>query len=121
MGPKILTVDDSKSIRDMIAFTLEPKGYTVVGAEDGVAGLAALQGQKIDMVVCDVNMPNMDGIEMVRQARKLPALAGIPIVMLTTEGQKEKMIAAKEAGATGWLVKPFDEAKLLGVIDKMIG
>ena len=121
MSQTILTVDDSKSIRDMIGFSLEPKGYKVVGAEDGVQGLAALRRGGVDMVVCDVNMPNMDGIEMVRQARGDAGLSGIPIVMLTTEAQKEKMLEAKKAGATGWLVKPFDETKLLGIISKMIG
>lgn len=121
MSKTILSVDDSKSIRDMIGFTLEPHGYSVIGASDGVEGLAQLAANKVSLVVCDLNMPNMNGIEMVRNARADSRFNGIPIVMLTTEGQKEKMIEAKEAGATGWLVKPFDEQKLVSVISKLIG
>ena len=121
MSKTILSVDDSKSIRDMIGFTLEPRGYSVIGAGDGVEGLAQLAAHKVSLVVCDLNMPNMNGIEMVREARADSRFNGIPIVMLTTEGQKEKMLEAKQAGATGWLVKPFDEQKLVSVITKLIG
>lgn len=121
MAKTILSVDDSKSIRDMIGFTLEPRGFSVVGAADGVEGLAKLASTPVDLVVCDLNMPNMNGIEMVRQARADRRFDGIPIVMLTTEAQKEKMLEAKQAGATGWLVKPFDENKLVSVINKLLG
>ena len=121
MSKTVLSVDDSKSIRDMISFTLAPKGYAVVGAGDGLEGLAALALNKVDLVVCDLNMPNMNGIEMIRKAREDRRFDGIPIVMLTTEAQKEKMMEAKAAGAAGWLVKPFDEAKLVAVVSKMIG
>jgi len=121
MPKTVLSVDDSKSIRDMIGFTLEPRGYAVVHAGDGVEGIAALKAHSVDLVVCDLNMPNMNGIEMIRNVRADSSLDGIPIVMLTTEAQKEKMMEAKEAGAAGWLVKPFDETKLLGVVSKMIG
>ncbi|SFG07225.1 two-component system, chemotaxis family, response regulator CheY [Palleronia marisminoris] len=121
MSKTILSVDDSKSIRDMIGFTLQPKGYDVIGAGDGLEGIAALKANKVNLVVCDLNMPNMNGLEMVRKVREDRSFDGIPIVMLTTEAQKEKMLAAKEAGAAGWLVKPFDEAKLVSVVNKMIG
>lgn len=121
MAKTILSVDDSKSIRDMIGFTLQPRGYDVIGAEDGVEGLKALGANAVSLVVCDLNMPNMNGIEMVREARADTRFDGIPIVMLTTEAQKSKMIEAKEAGATGWLVKPFDEEKLVSVVTKLIG
>ncbi len=121
MSKVILSVDDSKSIRDMIGFTLEPRGYTVIGAADGKEGLAQMAGTKVHLVVCDLNMPNMNGIEMVRAARADGRFDGIPIVMLTTEAQKEKMLEAKQAGATGWLVKPFDEEKLVSVISKLVG
>ena len=121
MAKTILSVDDSKSIRDMISFALEPRGYTVLGAGDGVEGLAQLARNTVHLVVCDLNMPNMNGIEMVRKARSDRRYDGIPIVMLTTEAQKERMLEAKQAGATGWLVKPFDEAKLVSVIGKLVG
>ncbi|RYH00961.1 response regulator [Salipiger sp. IMCC34102] len=121
MPKTVLSVDDSKSIRDMIGFTLRPKGYDVIGAGDGVEGLEALAANEVSLVVCDLNMPNMNGIEMIRKAREDRRFDGLPIVMLTTEAQKEKMMEAKEAGATGWLVKPFDEEKLVAVVNKMIG
>jgi two-component system chemotaxis response regulator CheY len=121
MARTILSVDDSKSVRDMIAFALEPHGYAVIGAADGVEGLSQLAAHTVSLVICDLNMPNMNGIEMVRAARADRRLDGIPIVMLTTEAQKEKMLEAKAAGATGWLVKPFDEEKLLSVVAKMVG
>lgn len=121
MAKTILSVDDSKSVRDMIGFTLEPRGYTVIGAADGVEGLSQLAAHTVSMVICDLNMPNMNGIEMIKKAREDTRFDGIPIVMLTTEAQKEKMMEAKTAGATGWLVKPFDEDKLVSVVGKMVG
>lgn len=121
MSKTILSVDDSKSIRDMIDFTLQPRGYNVIGAADGVEGLAALAANKVSLVVCDLNMPNMNGIEMVRKAREDRRFDGIPIVMLTTEAQKEKMMEAKAAGATGWMVKPFDAEKLVSIVTKLVG
>jgi two-component system, chemotaxis family, chemotaxis protein CheY len=121
MSKTVLSVDDSKSIRDMIGFTLGPRGYHVIGAGDGVEGLSALAANKVNLVVCDLNMPNMNGIEMIRAVRADRRFDGIPIVMLTTEAQKEKMIEAKQAGATGWIVKPFDEEKLVSVVSKLIG
>lgn len=121
MAKTILSVDDSKSIRDMIAFTLQPRGYEVIGAGDGLEGLAALSAHAVNLVVCDLNMPNMNGIEMIRKVREDRRFDGLPIVMLTTEAQKEKMKEAKDAGATGWIVKPFDEEKLVSVVGKLIG
>ncbi|SPJ23595.1 response regulator [Palleronia abyssalis] len=121
MAKTVLSVDDSKSIRDMIGFTLEPNGYEVIGAGDGLEGLAALSENKVSLVVCDLNMPNMNGIEMIKKVREDRRFDGIPVVMLTTEAQKEKMLEAKEAGAAGWLVKPFNEEKLVAVVTKMIG
>ncbi|WP_299646773.1 response regulator [uncultured Jannaschia sp.] len=121
MSKTILSVDDSKSIRDMIGFTMTPRGYNVIGAEDGVEGLSALASNDVNLVVCDLNMPNMNGIEMIRKVRENSAYHGLPIVMLTTEAQKEKMKEAKDAGATGWIVKPFDEDKLVSVVSKLIG
>lgn len=121
MSKTVLSVDDSASIRDMVAFALEPRGYTVVKAEDGQDGLAKMAENKIDMVITDLNMPNMNGLEMTRAIRDDRRYDGIPILLLTTEGQKEKMIEGKKAGAAGWIVKPFDEEKICGVVAKLIG
>ncbi|MBM9593597.1 response regulator [Roseitranquillus sediminis] len=121
MTKTILTVDDSRSIRDMIAFALEPQGYRVVKAEDGKDGLAKARAERPDMIVTDLNMPVMNGIEMIRELRADASFNGLPIVMLTTEAQKEKMLEGKQAGATGWIVKPFDEAKITGVVAKLLG
>ncbi len=116
----ILNVDDSASIRQMVAFTLKKEGHTVVSAEDGLIGLNKVQAEKIDMILCDVNMPNMDGITMVSEVRKLANYKFIPIVMLTTESQPEMKQKGKEAGATGWIVKPFKPDQLIGVLNKVL-
>jgi two-component system chemotaxis response regulator CheY len=122
MSKTVLSVDDSASIRDMIAFALEPRGYTVDKAEDGAKGLERMKrGGKVDLIITDLNMPVMNGIEMIRAIRADRRFDGVPIVMLTTEAQKSKMMEGKEAGATGWLVKPFDEQKLASVVSKLIG
>lgn len=121
MGKVVLSVDDSPSIRDAIAFALEPKGYKVLKAEDGLKGISTLKANKIDMIITDLNMPNMNGIEMIKAIRGDKQFDGIPVVLLTTESQKEKMIEGKQAGAAGWIVKPFDEAKIRDVVGKMIG
>jgi len=121
MTKTVLSVDDSASIREMMSFALEPKGYTVVKAEDGQDGLKKISENKIDLVITDLNMPNMNGIEMTRAIRADSRFDGIPIVLLTTEGQKEKMMEGKAAGAVGWIVKPFDEQKICGIVAKMIG
>ena len=116
---KILTVDDSASMRQMIAFTLERAGYNVVQAEDGVDGLAKMSGD-IDLVLTDLNMPNMNGLELTRQIRANAGYKFTPIVLLTTESQVEKKAEGKAAGATGWIVKPFEPEKLLAVVSKVI-
>jgi two-component system chemotaxis response regulator CheY len=116
---KIMTVDDSASMRQMIAFTLERAGYEVLQAEDGKDGLAKLSGE-IDLFLTDLNMPNMDGLEFTRQIRAHERYKFIPIVLLTTESQAEKKLEGKAAGATGWIVKPFEPEKLLAVVQKVI-
>lgn len=121
MPKTVLSVDDSPSIRQMMAFALEPRGYTVVQAADGREGLSQMGAHKIDLVVTDLNMPVMNGIEMTRAIRADPRFDGVPVVLLTTEGQKQKMIEAKSAGAAGWIVKPFDEQKICSIVAKMIG
>jgi two-component system, chemotaxis family, chemotaxis protein CheY len=121
MTKTVLSVDDSPSIREMMAFALEPHGYTVVQAEDGTDGLRQMSSNNIDLVITDLNMPNMNGIEMTRAIRADTRFDGVPIVLLTTEGQREKMLEGKAAGAAGWIVKPFDEQKICSIVKKMIG
>lgn len=120
MAKTILIVDDSPSIRQMVAFTLKTEGYTVIEAADGVAGLAQANAHDIDLLLTDQNMPNMDGFTLVKTLRGLPKFAITPILMLITEHSEEKKIQGKEAGASGWLVKPFDPHKLLEVVRKFI-
>ncbi len=117
---RILTVDDSASVRQMVSFTLRNAGYEVVEAVDGKDGLGKASGEKFDLIVTDLNMPNMDGTQMIAAVRKLPACAFVPILMLTTESQAEKKDAARKAGATGWIVKPFNAEQLIAVIQKLV-
>ena len=120
MARRIMTVDDSASVRQMVSFTLKNSGYEVVEAEDGQAALELLNTKKVDMIVTDLNMPRMDGIELIRAARALPDSRFIPIVMLTSESQLEKKQQGKEAGATGWIVKPFKPEQLLAVVKRVL-
>jgi len=115
-----MTVDDSASVRQMVGFTLRQAGYQVVEAADGRDALAKVNGQPISMVITDLNMPNMDGIELIRQLRATPQCKYVPIIMLTTESQSERKIAGKAAGATGWIVKPFTQEQLIAVVKKVI-
>ena len=104
----------------MVAFTLREAGFAVVEAANGQEALAALSPQKVDLIITDLNMPVMDGIEFIRNARKLPVARFTPILMLTTESQAEKKQQGKAAGATGWIVKPFHPGKLVDVIAKVL-
>ena len=117
----ILTVDDSASMRQMVSFTLKEAGYEVVEAADGEQGLEAAKSNQINLVITDVNMPKMDGITLVRELRALPTHKFTPILLLTTESGAEKKQEGKAAGATGWLVKPFNPDQLLNTIKKVIG
>lgn len=117
---RILTVDDSTSVRQMVSFTLGKAGYEVVEAVDGKDGLEKVAGGKFDLIITDLNMPNMDGIQMIAAIRKLPANGFIPILMLTTESQSEKKDAGRKAGATGWIVKPFSAEQLLSTLQKLV-
>ncbi len=117
----ILAVDDSASMRQMVAFTLKGAGYDVIEAIDGVDALNKAKGKSVSMVLTDVNMPNMDGITLIRELRKLPNYKFTPMLMLTTESSMDKKTEGKSAGATGWLVKPFNPEQLLGTIKKVIG
>ena len=117
---RILTVDDSASVRQMVSFTLRKAGYEVVEAVDGKDGLAKVSSGKFDLVITDLNMPNMDGIQMMTAVRKLAGYAFVPMLMLTTESQTEKKDAGRKAGATGWIVKPFNADQLIVVIQKLV-
>jgi len=119
MGKMIMTADDSASVRQMVGFTLKGAGYEVVEAVDGKDALMMLGKQKVDMLITDLNMPNLDGIGLIKGARALPACKFIPIVMLTTESQDSKKQEGKTAGATGWIVKPFQVEQLLAVVKKV--
>lgn len=117
----VLAVDDSASMRQMVSFTLKGAGYDVVEAADGVEALTMAQGQSVDLVVTDVNMPNMDGITLIKELRGLPAYKFTPMLMLTTESGSEKKQQGKAAGATGWIVKPFNPDQLLATVKKVLG
>lgn len=121
MSKIIMTVDDSASVRQMVAFTLKEAGYSVIEACDGKDALSKLAGQRVHMVLTDLNMPLLDGIGLIRAVRQSPAHKFIPIVMLTTESQAEKKMEGKQAGATGWIVKPFNPGQLIGVVRKVLG
>ncbi|MGE0743681.1 MAG: response regulator [Rhodospirillales bacterium] len=117
----ILTVDDSASIRQMVKLTLANAGYAVVEGVDGSDGLAKAKAASVNMVITDLNMPVMDGLSFIRELRKLPAYKGVPIVFLTTESDAAVKAEAKQAGATGWITKPFQQDQLLAVVKKVIG
>ena len=121
MSANLLIVDDSTSMRQMVAFALTSGGYNVKEAEDGIAALEVAKTQKFDAVITDVNMPRMDGIELIRQLRALPSYKFTPLLMLTTESGADKKSEGKAAGATGWLVKPFDPDQLLATVRKVLG
>ena len=118
--PVILTVDDSPSMRKMVSFTLIGAGYKVIEAVDGVDALEKAQVQPIDLVLTDQNMPRMDGLSLMRKLREHPHFKTVPILMLTTESSDLMKQAGRAAGATGWLVKPFDPIRLIEVIKKVI-
>jgi two-component system chemotaxis response regulator CheY len=121
MSKTALVVDDSPTMRQMVAFTLTNAGFKVVEAEDGkdaVNKVAA--GPKMDIVVTDLNMPEMDGISLIKELRKMAAFKFTPILMLTTESAADKKQAGKEAGATGWIVKPFNPELMLKIIAKLL-
>ncbi len=121
MTASILTVDDSASIRLTTRVALTNAGYTVTEAVDGQDGLAKLNAGQFDLIVTDLNMPNMDGLTMIRELRKLPAHTGVPVIFLTTESDADIKQEAKAAGATGWLTKPFDPESLVKIVRKVLG
>jgi len=118
---KILAVDDSASMRQMVSFTLKSAGFDVIEASDGMEALNKAKDSKFDLVISDVNMPNMDGLTLVGELRKLGNFKFIPILLLTTESSAEKKQQGKAAGATGWIVKPFNPDQLLKTVNKVLG
>ena len=120
MGHCILTVDDSSTMRQMITFTLKGANFQVLEASDGVEALEVAQGKKLSLIITDVNMPRMDGITLVQRLRALPEFKFTPILVLTTESDAAMKQKGKDAGATGWIVKPFSPEKLLDVVNKVI-
>lgn len=120
MSKTILIVDDSESIREVVSFTLENAGYSVLIGTDGDDALKFLDGRNIDLVITDLHMPNMNGIELIKAIRNMDDYKRVPILFLTTESQQDKKNEAKDAGATGWIIKPFVPAKLLAALSKVI-
>jgi two-component system, chemotaxis family, chemotaxis protein CheY len=116
----IMVVDDSSSLRQMVSVVLRGAGYAVVEATDGLEALEKVRGQDFCLFLTDINMPKMDGIELTRRLRAIPAYKFVPIVMLTTESHPERKLAGKAAGATAWIVKPFDPDQLLAVAKKVV-
>lgn len=121
MSKTILCVDDSASMRQMVTLTLGNAGYQIIEAENGKDALAKAGSGGIHLVLTDLNMPTMDGLTLIRELRKLPAYTGVPIIFLTTESSEDKKGEAKSAGATGWIVKPFQQDQLLNVVKKVLG
>ncbi len=120
MSKTILIVDDSASLRQVVNIALSSAGYEVIEACDGVDALSKLDGRKVHLIISDVNMPNMDGIELVRQVKTKPEYKFTPIIMLTTESQAEKKAEGQAAGARAWVVKPFQPAQMLAAVAKLM-
>jgi len=120
MNKTILIADDSESIRELVEMTLRQAGYDVIKTIDGEHALQFMHGQQIHLVITDLNMPKIDGIQLIREIRKNEQYTALPVLLLTTESQASKKEEAKQAGATGWIVKPFVPEKLLSVVQKVI-
>ena len=121
MGKTVLVVDDSVSMRQIVSFTLKGAGYQVVEAEDGKEALEKLNGgAKPNLIITDLNMPNIDGISLIKAVREMPAHKVTPILMLTTESSEDKKKEGKSVGATGWVVKPFNPDQMLATINKVM-
>ena len=121
MAKCILVVDDSETVRQVLQLTLVNAGFDVVEAEDGLVALDRLACNSVDMIITDLNMPNMDGLDLIKKVREDGAHRFTPIVMLTTESAKNKKQAGREAGASGWIVKPFKPEQLLKVVKLVLG
>ena len=119
MTKTVLTVDDSRTMRDMLLLTLSDAGYRVVQAEDGMHGLEVLAGETPDVIVTDINMPRLDGFGFIEKVRHDAKYRALPILVLTTESDAEKKDRARRAGATGWIVKPFDPVRLVEAVRRV--
>ena len=119
MTKTVLTIDDSRTMRDMLLLALEDAGYTVIQAVDGIDGLETLAARGADVVITDINMPRMDGFGVIEGVRADPNHRATPVLVLTTESDTEKKARARAAGATGWIVKPFDPAKLVDAVRRV--
>jgi two-component system, chemotaxis family, chemotaxis protein CheY len=120
MAKTILIVDDSASVRQVVTIALKGAGYDVIEGNDGADALTKLTGQKVNLIISDVNMPNMDGITFVKEVKKLANYKFTPIIMLTTESQEGKKQEGQAAGAKAWIVKPFQPDQLLDAVSKLI-
>lgn len=120
MAKTIMIIDDSATLRQVVAVTLKKAGYDVIEASDGKDALNKLTGQKINLIICDVNMPNMDGITFLKELKNKPNYKFTPVIMLTTESQEAKKQEGKAAGAKAWVVKPFKPEQMLAAIEKLI-
>ena len=120
MKRTVLVVDDAATMRKMVSYTLNGGGYDTVEAGDGMEALDAINARLVDLIITDINMPRMDGIEFTRQARRVLLGRPVPILVLTTESEPEKKIQARTAGATGWIVKPFQQEQLLAVVGRVM-
>lgn len=119
MAKTVLVIDDSSSLRQVVRMTLQNAGYEVLEADDGSTGLERLDGRRIHLAICDVNMPRLDGFGFLEQARRKPAYRFLPVVMLTTEDQQSRKDRGREAGAKAWIVKPFSPPQLLDAVAKL--
>ncbi|HZP74764.1 MAG TPA: response regulator [Pseudolabrys sp.] len=119
MAKRIMTIDDSKTMRDMLMLTLANAGFEVFQAVDGQDGVDALRQQAVDLIITDINMPKMDGYQVIKELRSRPEHKTTPILVLTTESEGAKRTAARDLGATGWLVKPFDPERLIETVNKV--
>jgi two-component system, chemotaxis family, chemotaxis protein CheY len=120
MSKTILVIDDSQAVRQVVNIALKSAGYEVIQAVDGVDALSKLDGKKIHLIISDVNMPNMDGITFVKEAKKLPTYKFTPVIMLTTESSEDKKSMGQAAGAKAWVVKPFQPEQMLAAVGKLI-
>ena len=121
MKKTVMTVDDSSSMRQMLVFALSSSGFEVVEAANGQEALASMEQNGIDLLITDLNMPVMNGLDLIKAVRSRPQWQFLPSLMLTTESQDSMKQAGKAAGATGWIVKPFEQAKLLSVVQRVLG
>lgn len=119
MRKRVLAVDDSKTMRDMISFTLQQEGFEVIEAEDGIAAMELTADSGFDLVISDINMPRMDGISLISKLRESPQFQATPMLILSTESDSARKAEGKAAGATGWIVKPFDPEKLVDVVRRV--